>query len=85
MTSTWADDVFMGHEFSAEVLEAGPDTDTPPAGTACHVDPGAAVRARARTDRLQQHTLGGYAERMLLVGAAVAHAFPTGSTRGTPR
>ena len=27
------DDVFMGHEFSAEVLEAGPDTDAPAAGT----------------------------------------------------
>src|ERR1700761_5407081 len=26
-------DVFMGHEFSAEVLEAGPDTEAPPAGT----------------------------------------------------
>src|ERR1700730_12980173 len=26
-------DIFMGHEFSAEVLEAGPDTDTYPAGT----------------------------------------------------
>ncbi|MBL3753120.1 alcohol dehydrogenase catalytic domain-containing protein, partial [Mycobacteroides abscessus] len=25
------DDVYMGHEFSAEVLEAGPDTDAPPA------------------------------------------------------
>ena len=28
-----AEDVFMGHEFSAEVLEAGPDTDAPPPGT----------------------------------------------------
>ncbi len=26
-------DVFMGHEFSAEILEAGPDTETLPAGT----------------------------------------------------
>jgi len=26
-------DIFMGHEFSAEVLEAGPDTETHPAGT----------------------------------------------------
>src|SRR5215212_9396617 len=26
-------DVFMGHEFSAQVLEAGPDTVAPPAGT----------------------------------------------------
>ena len=26
-------DIFMGHEFSAEVLEAGPDTDAPAAGT----------------------------------------------------
>jgi threonine dehydrogenase-like Zn-dependent dehydrogenase len=28
-----AADVFMGHEFSGEVLEAGPDTDAPPPGT----------------------------------------------------
>ena len=27
-----AEDVFMGHEFSAEVLEAGPDTEAPPPG-----------------------------------------------------
>ena len=26
-------DIFMGHEFSAEVLEAGPDTDAPAPGT----------------------------------------------------
>src|SRR5215469_4868193 len=26
-------DVFMGHEFSAEVLETGPDTETHPPGT----------------------------------------------------
>src|ERR1700741_1276190 len=26
-------DVFMGHEFSAELLEAGPDTETHPGGT----------------------------------------------------
>jgi threonine dehydrogenase-like Zn-dependent dehydrogenase len=26
-------DVYMGHEFSAEVLEAGPDTETHPPGT----------------------------------------------------
>ena len=26
-------DVFMGHEFSAEVLEAGPDTEAPAPGT----------------------------------------------------
>jgi threonine dehydrogenase-like Zn-dependent dehydrogenase len=26
-------DVFMGHEFSAEVVDAGPDTEAPPPGT----------------------------------------------------
>jgi threonine dehydrogenase-like Zn-dependent dehydrogenase len=26
-------DVFMGHEFSAEILDAGPGTEAPPAGT----------------------------------------------------
>ena len=48
-------DIFMGHEFSAEVLEAGPDTDAPTAGNARHVDTGAAVVHRYRPDRLLQH------------------------------
>lgn len=26
-------DIFMGHEFSAEILDAGPETETHPAGT----------------------------------------------------
>ena len=37
--STSASDVFMGHEFAAEVLEAGPDTAAPGAGHARDVDP----------------------------------------------
>ena len=28
-----SEDVFMGHEFSAEILEAGPDTEAPAPGT----------------------------------------------------
>ncbi|WP_293004230.1 zinc-binding dehydrogenase [Mycobacterium sp.] len=59
-------DVFMGHEFSAEILEAGPDTDTHPAGTLVTSMPvllsGAGVEAIVYSNT----TVGGYAERMLL-------------------
>src|SRR5207253_1385980 len=33
MRPDMAKDIFMGHEFSAEVLEAGPDTTAPAPGT----------------------------------------------------
>jgi threonine dehydrogenase-like Zn-dependent dehydrogenase len=61
-----ADDVFMGHEFSAEVLEAGPDTDAPAPGSLVTSLPvllspkGFAPIVSSNT------TIGGYAERMLL-------------------
>jgi threonine dehydrogenase-like Zn-dependent dehydrogenase len=59
-------DVFMGHEFSAEVLEPGPGTDTHPAGTLVTSIPvllsGAGVEAIVYSNT----TVGGYAERMLL-------------------
>jgi threonine dehydrogenase-like Zn-dependent dehydrogenase len=59
-------DVFMGHEFSAEVLEAGPDTVAPPAGTLVTSVPVVisltGIENLAYTNALP----GGYSERMLL-------------------
>jgi threonine dehydrogenase-like Zn-dependent dehydrogenase len=59
-------DVFMGHEFSAEVLEAGPDTVAPPAGTLVTSIPAVisltGIENLAYTNALP----AGYSERMLL-------------------
>ncbi len=59
-------DVFMGHEFSAEVLEAGPGTDTYAAGTIVTSLPillsGSSVEQIVYSNKI----IGGYAERMLL-------------------
>jgi 2-desacetyl-2-hydroxyethyl bacteriochlorophyllide A dehydrogenase len=61
-----SNDVFMGHEFSAEVLEAGPDTDAPPPGTLVTSIP-VLVSAKGFAPIVYSNTvLGGYAERMLL-------------------
>jgi threonine dehydrogenase-like Zn-dependent dehydrogenase len=61
-----AEDVFMGHEFSAEVLEAGPDTDAPPPGTVVTSLP-VLLSPRGFEPILSSNTtVGGYAERMLL-------------------
>jgi len=59
-------DVFMGHEFSAEVLEAGPDTDTHPAGTLVTSIPVLLSSGGVESILCSNRTLGGYAERMLL-------------------
>jgi threonine dehydrogenase-like Zn-dependent dehydrogenase len=59
-------DVFMGHEFSAEVLEAGPDTDTHPAGTLVTSIPVLLSSGGVEPILCSNRTLGGYAERMLL-------------------
>jgi threonine dehydrogenase-like Zn-dependent dehydrogenase len=59
-------DVFMGHEFSAEVLEAGPDTDTHPAGTLVTSIPVLLSAKGFEPIVWSNSTLGGYAERMLL-------------------
>ncbi|HEV7582047.1 MAG TPA: zinc-binding dehydrogenase [Mycobacterium sp.] len=59
-------DVFMGHEFSAEVLEAGPDTDTHPAGTIVTSIPVLLSAKGAEPIVYSNNTIGGYAERMLL-------------------
>jgi hypothetical protein len=59
-------DVFMGHEFSAEILEAAPDTDTHPAGTLVTSIPVLISGTSADPIVYSNQTLGGYAERMLL-------------------
>lgn len=59
-------DVFMGHEFSAEVLEAGPDTDTHPPGTRVTSIPVLVSGNRVEPIVYSNSTVGGYAERMLL-------------------
>ncbi|MCV7199474.1 zinc-binding dehydrogenase [Mycobacterium angelicum] len=59
-------DVFMGHEFSAEVLEAGPDTDTYPAGTLVTSIPVLLSEKGVEPIVFSNSTLGAYAERMLL-------------------
>jgi len=59
-------DIFMGHEFSAEVLEAGPDTETHPAGTLVTSIPVLISGQHVEPIVYSNNTLGGYAERMLL-------------------
>ena len=59
-------DVFMGHEFSAEVLEAGPDTETHPPGTLVTSIPVLLSDKGVEPIVFSNSTLGGYAERMLL-------------------
>ncbi len=59
-------DVFMGHEFSAEVLEAGPDTETHPPGTLVTSLPLLLSAKGGEPIVYSNSTIGGYAERMLL-------------------
>lgn len=60
------DDVFMGHEFSAEVLEACPGTDAPPPGTLVTSLP-VLLSPKGFEPIMSSNTVvGGYAERMLL-------------------
>ncbi|MBO0880251.1 MAG: zinc-binding dehydrogenase [Mycobacterium sp.] len=59
-------DIFMGHEFSAEVLEAGPDTDTYPPGTLVTSIPVLMSATGVEHIVYSNKTVGGYAERMLL-------------------
>jgi threonine dehydrogenase-like Zn-dependent dehydrogenase len=66
MSVDLAGDVFMGHEFSAEVLEAGPDTETHPPGTLVTSIPLLLSTKGVEPIVYSNTTLGGYAERMLL-------------------
>jgi threonine dehydrogenase-like Zn-dependent dehydrogenase len=59
-------DIFMGHEFSAEILDAGPDTDTYPAGTLITSIPVLISGKHVEPIVYSNTTLGAYAERMLL-------------------
>ncbi|MBI5735115.1 MAG: alcohol dehydrogenase catalytic domain-containing protein, partial [Mycolicibacterium neoaurum] len=61
-----AADVYLGHEFSAEVLEAGPGTDAPAPGTLVTSVP--VLVTPTGLDRIvsSNHTVGGSSERMLL-------------------
>jgi 2-desacetyl-2-hydroxyethyl bacteriochlorophyllide A dehydrogenase len=56
----------MGHEFSAEILEAGPDTDAPKPGTVVTSIP-VLLSATGFEPIIYSNTMiGGYADRMLL-------------------
>ncbi|OBK43769.1 zinc-binding dehydrogenase [Mycobacterium sp. 1081908.1] len=70
-------DVYMGHEFSAEVLEAGPDTDTHPPGTMVTSLPVLLSTKGVEPIVYSNSTIGGYAERMLL-SAPLLLAIPNG-------
>jgi threonine dehydrogenase-like Zn-dependent dehydrogenase len=59
-------DVFMGHEFAAEVLEAGPDTLAPPAGAVVTSMPVVLTMTGLRNLAYSNDLPGGYGERMLL-------------------
>jgi threonine dehydrogenase-like Zn-dependent dehydrogenase len=59
-------DIFMGHEFSAEVLEAGPDTEALPPGTLVTSLPVLVSASGIEPIVYSNRTIGGYAERMLL-------------------
>jgi len=59
-------DIFMGHEFAAEVLEAGPDTDAPTPGTLVTSLP-ILMTAKGLSPIVYSNEVhGGYGERMLL-------------------
>ncbi|MBE5469826.1 zinc-binding dehydrogenase [Mycobacteroides abscessus] len=59
-------DVFMGHEFAAEVIEAGPRTQAPAPGTAVTSIPILLSTKGLQPIVYSNTTLGGYAEQMLL-------------------
>ena len=59
-------DVFMGHEFAAEILEVGPDTSTFAPGTTVTSIPILLSMTGVEAIVYSNTTLGGYAERMLL-------------------
>lgn len=59
-------DIYMGHEFAAEVLQAGPGTDAPPAGTLVTSVPVLVSATGLEMIVYSNTTVGGYAERMLL-------------------
>jgi threonine dehydrogenase-like Zn-dependent dehydrogenase len=67
-----ARDVFMGHEFAAEVLEAGPDTAAPAPGTIVTSVPVVLTEAGVRNLAYSNEMPSGYGERMLLSAGLLA-------------
>lgn len=59
-------DIVMGHEFCAEVLEYGPDTQGPPPGTVVTSVPAMVTMSGVVNLAYNNEFPGGYAERMLL-------------------
>jgi threonine dehydrogenase-like Zn-dependent dehydrogenase len=59
-------DVFMGHEFAAEVIAAGPGTDAPPPGTPVTSVPAVLTPGGMAPHLYSNDAPGGYAEQMLL-------------------
>lgn len=59
-------DVYMGHELSAEVVDAGPDTSTFPPGTLVTSIPVLAGATGIQPVAYSNTVLGGYGEQMLL-------------------
>ena len=59
-------DIFMGHEFCAEILEAGPGTDTHPPGTLVTSMPFLLSAKGVEPIMSSNTTMGAYAEQMLL-------------------
>lgn len=59
-------DVFMGHEYAAEVLEAGPDTVAPAPGTVVTSVPIVLTAQGVRNLAYSNELPSGYGERMLL-------------------
>lgn len=59
-------DVYMGHEFAAEILDVGPDTDAPATGTVVTSVPVLVGPDSIDPIVYSNTTLGGYGERMLL-------------------
>lgn len=59
-------DIVMGHEFAAAVVEAGPDTQAPPAGTVVTSIPVLLGPAGIENLAYSNDATGGYAERMVL-------------------
>lgn len=72
-----ARDVFMGHEFAAEVLEVGPDTVGPAPGTLVTSIPILLTMTGVQPIVYSNEVLGGYGERMLL-SAPMLHEVPNG-------
>jgi threonine dehydrogenase-like Zn-dependent dehydrogenase len=70
-------DVFMGHEFAAEVLEAGPGTDAPPPGALVTSIPIMLTMTGVRDLVYSNELRAGYGERMLL-SAPMLQVVPNG-------